>query len=85
MSSKFEPKVEWDPGVEAYLEQAFPGKFQAMQTALTRPPSHTCMRVNTLKINVEVTQQLLPQCACIVYKLTFAHYVSSVGLPISLR
>ncbi|GFH10137.1 uncharacterized protein HaLaN_05398, partial [Haematococcus lacustris] len=48
---RYEPDVAWDPQVQAYLEQCFGAPhFASMRAALSQPPKHTCLRVNTLEV-----------------------------------
>ncbi|GBF91388.1 hypothetical protein Rsub_04128 [Raphidocelis subcapitata] len=50
----FEPSLEWDPHVAAYLSAALGrAAFRRVSAALCRPPLRTCVRVNTLKADAE--------------------------------
>ncbi|CAI5996144.1 unnamed protein product [Closterium sp. NIES-64] len=51
---RFDPQLEWQAGVRAYLSQAYGAeRFERICTALSRPPLSVCLRVNPLRTTTE--------------------------------
>ncbi|KAJ9529865.1 hypothetical protein QJQ45_022265, partial [Haematococcus lacustris] len=58
-----------DEEVQAYLEQCFGAShFASMRAALSQPPKHTCLRVNTLVSSVEEVMQVIQDASKSVAK-----------------
>ncbi|EEF34364.1 rRNA (cytosine-C(5))-methyltransferase NOP2C [Ricinus communis] len=56
----FNPKLQWNPQVEDYFTKAYgPDYFSRISHALTRPPSYSCIRVNTLKTTADAVVEKL--------------------------
>ncbi|KAJ4809504.1 S-adenosyl-L-methionine-dependent methyltransferases superfamily protein [Rhynchospora pubera] len=58
----FTPSLKWDPHVEAYFSHAYGAShFSRISSALTRPSSYSCLRVNTLKTSTHLVHSKLLQ------------------------
>ncbi|XP_050217023.1 rRNA (cytosine-C(5))-methyltransferase NOP2C isoform X2 [Mercurialis annua] len=56
----FNPKLQWNPQVQDYFSKAYgPEQFSHISHALTRPPSYSCVRVNTLKTTTDAVVKKL--------------------------